>query len=176
MKPPQSKTCQMEMVFSPAADGRPTIYDFLWEHAGPLLQRLNEKNVHVYTKDGNIPSSQQKNHSYHLAKLSREKRFSVRTTQKTSSAFDATLPVQQLDHFVNAYNILFDSHFSNLVFDTPGTQIDFSKAGDHTIVIETNTSNEETIRSFFARTTTPPRIRTLRFGIKHALHHALERR
>ena len=164
------------MVFPPAADGRPTIYDFLWEHAGPLLNHLNEKTVRVYTHTDSLSSTHTKSHTFQVAKLANEKRFNINATANSSRAFDATLSVQHLDHFVNAYNILFDSHFSNLVFDTPGTHIDFSKAGDHTIVIETNAQNEDKIRAFFSHTAIPPRIRTLRFGIKQPLQAKLDQK
>ncbi len=109
-------------------------------------------------------------------KIPSEKRFNVRSQPVSGNGVDATIPSHHLDHFLNAYNILFDAHFSGLQLESDSTRVDFSRAGEHTIQVETTQEKAEQIKSFFSRTTNPPQIRTFRFGVESPLHRALEKR
>lgn len=170
-----AKNCRLDVIFPHTKEGRPTIYDFLWEDAGPLFTSLNEKSVHVRAP---AFSTTKKNTPYYDSfsqKLARDKRFNVRSSSPSQNEVDAVIPSQQLDHFLNAYNILFDAHFSGLQLESDSTRVDFSRAGEHTIRIETTNEKAEHIKSFFSRTTNAPRVRMFRFGISNPLHHALEK-
>ena len=172
MDSPKNADCRMEITFSTTPDGRPEIYDFLWEHLPALYEELKEKEVLLRMPTTPAPAKK-KNVAHAIIhhfdqKFQRDSRATIQTKE---TVLQARVPIAQLDSLLNAYNILLDAHLPALSFSAEKLSVDFSRATKQTILIHTQKKNAEKIRTFLKKNcATPPLIHQISFPSPASLH------
>jgi hypothetical protein len=168
----------MDVTFRTSKDGRPEIYDFVWEHVSPLYQSLGEKRIRIAIHPGWTNALSPIEWEHLIQKISHDKRFSHRIEKVNvgQRSVELTVASKNLDDFLNAYNILFDAVLPYLRFDSKQLHVDFSHAGEQSVLIHVHQKHAEKIRSFLSQRLTRPQIRTVRFGIPNSVHSILSRR
>jgi hypothetical protein len=121
--------------FHTSPDGRPEIYDFLWEYLPELIEELNIDSVTI-----NIERKEPfKNwgNSLHYAphefenlvwKFLHDKKFDYQAKLKNKTKnpkIEIKIPAEELDHVLNKYNILFELLMTDIQIRANGLTMDF---------------------------------------------------
>lgn len=170
--------CQLDVRFAHSKDGRPEIYDFLWEHVAPLYVSSGEKKVRIHVQPGWTKALSPVQWDHLIQKLSTDKRFhhSIERVNMGTGSLEMDVPVKELDHLLNTYNILFDSLLPYLKFDSAKLSMDFSRAGEQSVIMRTSHVQSEKVKSYLSTRLTRPKMQLTRFGIRSPLHEALSRK
>ena len=168
-----SFNCQMDITFQHTPDGRPELYDFLWEHLPQLAQTLGEKKICVTV---NAPSPVEKwakqssmtrgELEHVLDKVFRDKRMEVAAHSKEkSSVLEATIRSEDLDQVLNAYNIYMEKWLPFLTFEGKNFRIDFSSAEKNMVKCFAQSDKKPLINTFLVRNLKQaPRVRSIVFA------------
>lgn len=163
-----SFNCQMDITFQHTPDGRPELYDFLWEHLPQLAHTLGEKKICVKI---NAPSPVEKwakqssmtrgELEHVLDKVSRDKRLEIITPTQRST-LEATIRSEDLDQVLNAYNIYLEKWLPFLSFEGKNFRIDFSSAEKNMVKCFAQSEKKPLINTFLVRNLTQaPRVRSI---------------
>ncbi len=180
MKDPQSPkgmsgVTRLDVRFAHSRDGRPEIYDFLWDHVGGLFSQGGEKKVRIRFHSGWEKGFRLTEREHLLQKIMNDQRFNLSLTsgKGEKKPMEWVVRAKDLDDILNAYNVFFDGTLTHLRMEGESVSIDFSGAGKHEVVIHAPTPRAETIADSIRLSFTRPRIRTIRFGIDNPLHNTL---
>ncbi|MDP2665982.1 MAG: hypothetical protein Q8P05_00565 [Candidatus Diapherotrites archaeon] len=179
-----TKTTSYTLTFGHSPEGRPEVYDFLWEHLAPFLSTMGEKRVRV-TMGLDNPIT----HWYRacgcsleemdslLRKFSSDKRFSHRVHLNAQKPFlETRIPVEKLDNLLNAHNILFEYLFPHIQIEGKKVRIDFDPAEENAIWLSTDATLGKKGMSFLARSMSNPLHLSERLPISKSLIDATPRK
>ncbi len=171
--------CHVGVRLSHSKEGRPEIYDFLWEHVAPLYSQAGEKKIRIFVQPGWSKAMNPVQWDYLLQKIKTDKRFhhSIEKVNVGTRSLELVVPVKELDDVLSTYNIFFDGVLPYLQFQGEKMSMDFSKAPEQNVVIHTNHAHAQRIKSYLQSSRlTKPKIQTIRFGISNPLHEALSKK
>ncbi len=166
--------CQMDITFAHTRDGRPELYDFLWEHLPRLLQNLNEKKIRILLQ----PPGRMETWSKHtgmtrseiehaIQKVVNDKRFTseAKFVEGSAPALEMNVQAGKVDDVLNAYNILFERFLPHLIFEGKTIRVDFSPAEKNAVKFFSTSEQKPIINTFLVRNLKQaPRVRSIIFA------------
>ncbi len=165
--------CQMEITFHQTRDGRPEIYDFVWEHAPALFKQLGEKNVHIRVqprttreKWASLVGMRQVELDFLLRKLFEDQRFTFKARMNITQppTLELDVPSKELDHMLNAYNVFIDHFLPYIQMEGKDMVIDFSSAGKNKIKCQTRSTHKPKVSAFLSKNLShSPKIQSILF-------------
>lgn len=150
--------CVLDVTFYSTREGRPEIYDFVWEYSPALLECLDEKTVELsvapqapYSEWSHLVGSTPVEVDYLVQKFLDEKRFAMKIDTNLGSkhsTLTARIPVQKMDALLNSHNILVDYFLPYLQFSTPTLRVDFASAHENRVRVTAPESEAALVRQF----------------------------
>ncbi|MFH0970131.1 MAG: hypothetical protein V1776_01580 [Candidatus Diapherotrites archaeon] len=170
--------CQIELTLKQHPNGRPEVYDFLWEHTAPILSRVTRSPISIHIHSGWTKALSPKEWEHILTKMTQDKRkqATLKSFQPKTNELMLIVKPNKLDAFVNTYNIFFDAVLPYVSMHSQPLSIDFSRAGEHHITMHTQKKHATELKEYLTTHFTRPSIRTIRFGVSNPLHEALHTR
>lgn len=167
--------CQMDIAFQHTPDGRPELYDFLWEHLPNLVSTLQEKKITIriqppetFSKWGKLVGMPTKEINHIIEKIQHDKRFDTKALfdpNARTPTLEMSVRTEELDHVLNAYNIVLERFLPYLTFEGKSIEIDFSPAEKNTIKCYSTSAQKPLINTFLVRNLTQvPRVRSIVFA------------
>lgn len=165
--------CEMDITFHQTPDGRPELYDFLWEHFAQLVSTMQEKKIVLNVKPDFPRSTWAKKTGmateeieHVIQKMSRDKRIKMQTEDVASeNGFTITIPTEHVDDVLNAYNIFFEKFLPHLTFEGKSMRVDFSPAPKNAIKCFASSEQKPLINTFLVRNLKQaPRVRSIVFA------------
>ncbi len=171
----KSFNCQMDIAFAHTRDGRPELYDFLWEHLPNLMSTLHEKKITVKIQPPGLMgawaklSGMKREEVNHLIqKVVEDKRFHADAQiihGPASSALELNVRADQLDHLLNAYNVLLERLLPYLTVEGKNIRIDFSPTEKNAVKCYSTSADKPLINTFLVRNfPRAPRVRSIVFA------------
>ena len=167
----KSFNCQMDITFAHTRDGRPELYDFLWEHVPHLMQNLNEKKIRVLLQPprrvetwSKRSGMTQREVEHAIQKVVNDKRFSkeAKLVDGESPSLEMNVRAEQLDNVLNAYNILFEKFLPHLILEGTNIRVDFSPAEKNAVKCFSSSEQKPLINTFLVRNLKQaPRVRSI---------------
>ncbi len=170
--------CQLDLRFSQSRDGRPEIYDFLWDHLPSLYAQSGEKKVRINVQPGWTNALNPVQWDHLVQKLKQDKRFnhSVERVNVGTRSLEVVVPVKQLDEMLSTYNIFFDGVLPFLQFKGEKMSIDFTPAEKQSVIVQANENQSEKVKSYLSSSLRQTKVRTTRFGVSNPLHELVSKR
>jgi hypothetical protein len=180
VKAPKSTNtvCRLDVRFAQTEEGRPEIYDFLWDHLPSLYAQSGEKKIRIHVQPGWTKALTPVQWDHLVQKLTQDRRFnhSIERVNVGTRSLEVVVPVKELENMLSTYNIFFDGVLPFLQFNGEKMSIDFSPAEKQSVIIQTDEKQSERVKSYLSSTLNQSRIRTMRFGVSNPLHDALSKR
>ncbi|MBM3282142.1 MAG: hypothetical protein FJY86_02260 [Candidatus Diapherotrites archaeon] len=165
--------CEMDIMFHHTSDGRPELYDFLWEHFAQLIATMQEKKIVLSIKP-HFPRSlwakktgmAMEEIEHVIQKMSRDKRIKMQADDAmTGSGFTITIPAENVDDVLNAYNIFFEKFLPHLSAEGKTMRVDFSPAPKNAVKCFASSEQKPIINTFLVRNLKQaPRVRSIVFA------------
>jgi len=170
--------CQLDVRFAHSKEGRPEIYDFLWDHLPSLYAQSGEKKVRIHVQPGWTNAMNPVQWDHLVQKLTQDKRYnhSVERVNVGTRSLEVVVPVKELESMLSTYNIFFDGVLPYLQFKGKKMSIDFTPAEKQGVIIQTNDNQSEKVKSYLYSTLHRSKIRTTRFGVSNPMHELVSRR
>ncbi len=168
----ESFNCQMEVAFHDTPEGRPEIYDFVWEHLPKLVQKLDEKKIRLhlrapYAVFPQKKSTQGEEINHLVQKIVNDRRFSTHTQSHAGGgtlSLDMDIPTKELDHVLNAYNVFVDRFLPAIHLEGKKIHVDFSPAEENKVRMHIHSNQKPLVNTFFVQSCTrPPSVRSIIF-------------
>lgn len=174
--PGKTFNCEMDITFHHTPDGRPELYDFLWEHVSRLAAALNEKKVLLKVspaqpveKWSKLSGMEKVEIEHIIKKFQHDQRIKV-NEEKLSSGEELALNIsaEELDHVLNSYNIFLERFLPYLSLEGKNMRIDFSPAEKNSVKCFAFSEQKPLINTFLVRNLKQaPRVRSIIFASAH---------
>lgn len=171
----KSFNCQMDITFHHTRDGRPELYDFLWEHLPQLAVILNEKKMRLtvqppasFEKWSKLTGMNRVELEHVIRKMEKDTRLSMPShagEKENPSSLEITILTKKLDHVLSSYNIFLERFLPYLSFEGKNIRIDFSPAEKNMVKCYAFSNQKPLINTFLVRNLIqPPRVRSVIFA------------
>jgi hypothetical protein len=164
--------CEMDITFHHTPDGRPELYDFLWEHFSQLVSTLQEKKIILNVKPtfpratwARQTGMTQEEIEHIIQKMSRDKRMKVSPDSSSTNGFSLHIPAENVDDVLNSYNIFFEKFLPHLSLEGKTIRMDFSPAEKNAVKCFSSSEHKPLINTFLVRNLKQaPRVRSIVFA------------